>query len=214
MKSKYSQRRLRRNGKERRAVDSEWVKKGKWGHNLVQWVPTLKFTTVGMGAFDWSRFYGWVGWLGWVGGRTGEVSVDSSVELAVMEGETWGGVEGKHSPERGFELLFFDIKGGKVDLLSWWGKKKRVERQSLTGQERAWRIVINCVREFLERERMGCGEKRSSWPWPECHEGDREPECRCRGPGVCNFHSLCLYFLREIRSQCITKSEERVGGAS
>lgn len=29
-----------------------------------------------------------------------------------------GGVEGKHSPERGFELLFFDIKGGKVDLLS------------------------------------------------------------------------------------------------
>lgn len=44
--------------------------------------------------------------------------MDSSVELAVMEGETWGGVEGKHSPERGFELLFFDIKGGKVDLLS------------------------------------------------------------------------------------------------
>lgn len=122
-----------------------------------------------------------------------------------------GVVEGKNRPERAFNLFFpLILKGERYVYFP--DEVKEVERQVLTRLKGVWRTLINCRREFLEREGKGCGERLSTWPPPELQEGDRKHGHRCRGMEGVQVPFSLFHLLREIRSKCIIDSTDMVEG--
>lgn len=95
-------------------------------------------------------------------------------------------------------------------------RQGEVGRQTLTGQERAWRIIINCERELLGGR--GWGVVRSSVAGLKQNarrERGRETQEQVLGNGVCvNSTPSSSIPSGKWETNRITESEERVGGDS